>query len=65
MSGLKPITILLWVAASFVPVLAAYHVETPIDDAYITLTYARSLAQGHGFRIHRTTDPALYQSISE
>jgi hypothetical protein len=59
MNGLKPITILLLVAASFVPVLAALRIETPVDDAYITMTYARSLAQGYGFRIHPTAEPSL------
>lgn len=45
--------------ACLVPVLTAFHIDKPIDDAYITMTYARSLAQGHGFRIFPTVAPSL------
>ena len=41
--------IVLLIAASAVPILAARQLYRPIDDTYITMVYARSLAQGHGF----------------
>ena len=45
--------------ASIIPILAAHKFHSPIDDAYITFTYARSIAEGQGFRLHPLADPSL------
>lgn len=38
----------LMLAASLLPVVAAHRLAYPIDDAYITMNYARSIAAGRG-----------------
>src|SRR5258708_24146533 len=48
--------ILVMLVASAVPVMASLHQKHPIDDAYITFSYARSLSEGHGFVFGYTAD---------
>jgi hypothetical protein len=52
--------IIVLIAASSVPILASQRLAHPIDDAYITLTYARSLSEGRGFTFGEFVDkPSL------
>ena len=51
--------IALLIAASAVPLLAASHLAHPIDDTYITMVYARSIAQGRGFTFGLNDHPTL------
>jgi hypothetical protein len=48
--------IIVLIAASSVPILASQRLAHPIDDAYITLTYARSLSEGRGFTFGEFVD---------
>lgn len=52
-------TVVLLLLASVIPVLGVVRSGPPFDDAMITLVYARSLAQGDGFRAHPEADPSL------
>lgn len=56
---LKILLIALTMVASLIPILCALKLDTPIDDAYITFVYARSLAHGEGFRAFPTASPTL------
>src|SRR5260221_3037215 len=57
--SVKILLIALTIAASAIPVLCALKLDTPIDEPYITFVYARSLADGEGFRAFPTASPTL------
>src|SRR5258707_15559314 len=57
--SVKILLIALTIAASAIPVPCALKLATPIDDAYITFVYDRSLAHGEGFRAFPTASPTL------
>jgi arabinofuranosyltransferase len=48
--------IIILIAASSIPILASLRLARPIDDAYITLSYARSLSEGRGFTFGEFVD---------
>lgn len=51
MSTIRSVYLLLWLLAIVVPLWTLYRIRTgyPLDDAFITFTYARNLARGWGF----------------
>jgi hypothetical protein len=50
---------LLLLAGSLFVIRAASRLDHPIDDAYITMTYARSVAEGRGFTFAVSAQPTL------
>lgn len=59
----KPLGLLLLVSllglATWAPIRSGELRVVPIDDAHITMLYARSLANGEGFRPHPNAEPSL------
>lgn len=53
------LTILILTLASIVPIVAGTKLIHPLDDVYITLSYARSILEGHSFRLHPTSEPSF------
>lgn len=53
------ITITLLLLASFVPLLEGSRLKYSGDDAYITLSYVKSIREGNGFRTHPDAEPTL------
>ncbi len=45
--------------ASIVPIIAGTKLIRPLDDVYITLSYARSIVEDHSFRLHESSEPSL------
>ncbi|MBZ0316254.1 MAG: hypothetical protein K8L91_07545, partial [Anaerolineae bacterium] len=52
-------TVIILSLASIVPIVAGTKLIRPLDDVYITLSYARSIAEGHSFRLHESSEPSL------
>ncbi len=68
---LSQLSFILLIAASFLPLWAAYNHHTFLnDDTYITLTYAKNLASGRGFVFNHppptqgTTTPLLTIAVA-
>lgn len=52
-------TIIILSLASIVPIVAGTKLIHPLDDVYITLSYARSIVEGHSFRLHPSSEPSF------
>ncbi|MEO0564649.1 MAG: hypothetical protein AAF125_21270, partial [Chloroflexota bacterium] len=48
----KYVAVITFLIACGVPFITSQRLIVPIDDVFITLTYARSVADGDGFRFH-------------
>jgi len=53
------LAIIVLLVASLRPIREAVILQAPLEDAHITLTYARSIASGYGFRAFPTAEPSL------